>query len=91
MQEGTAKLCGVREGVRYRKLHSAADQNGDAGVQIWLHRSLSSEIRARAVVSERLSSAACSFHGGQCAVFVAAHSPSEISTTAVRNFVLGFS
>ena len=32
-REGTAKLCGVREGVRYRMLHSAADQNGDAGVQ----------------------------------------------------------
>ena len=51
----------------------------------WLHRSLSSEIRAWAVVSERLSWAACSLHGGQCAVFVAAHCPSEISTTAVRN------
>ena len=73
MQEGTAKLCGVREGVRFRMLHSAADQNGDAGVRIWLHRSLSSEIRAWAVVGERLSWAACSFHGGQCAVFVAAH------------------
>jgi len=52
VQEGTAKLCGVREGVRYRMLHSAADQNGDAGVRIWLHRSLSSETRAWAVVSE---------------------------------------
>ena len=60
------------------------------GVQIWLHRSLSNEIRAWAVVSERLSRAACSFPGGQCAVFVAAHCPSEISTTAVKN-VLGFS
>ena len=45
-KEGRAKSCGgVREGVKYRMLHSAADQNGDAGVLIWLHRSLSSEIR----------------------------------------------
>ena len=64
MQEGTAKLCGVREGVGYRMSHSAADKNGDAGVQIWLHRSLSSDIRAWAVVGERLSWAACSLHGG---------------------------
>ena len=55
MQQGTAKSCGVREGVKYRMLHFAADQNDDAGVRIWLHRSLSSETRAWAVVSERLS------------------------------------
>ena len=36
-------------------------------------------------MSERLSRAACSLHGGQCAVFVAAHGLTEISTTAVRN------
>ena len=84
VQEGRAKSCGVREGVKCRVLHSAADQNGNAGVQIWLHRSLSSEIRAWAVVSERLLWAACSFLGGQCAVFVAAQSPIDTSTGAVR-------
>ena len=85
VQEGRAKSCGLREGVKYRMLHSAAGQNCNAGVQSWLHRSLSSEIRAWAVLSERLLWAACSYPGGQCAVFVAAHSPTETSTIAVRN------
>ena len=30
VQEGRAKSCGVREGVKCRMLHSAADENGDA-------------------------------------------------------------
>ena len=90
VQEGTAKLCGVREGVRYGMLHFAADQNGDAGVRIWLHRSLSGGTRAWAVVSEKLSTAACSFPGGQCAVFVAAHGPTETCTSAVRNLFWNF-
>ena len=36
VQEGTAKSCGVREGVKYRMLHSVADQKCYAGLQIWL-------------------------------------------------------
>ena len=43
-----------------------------------------------AVVSEKLSTAACSFLGGLCAVFVAAHGPTETCTSAVRNLFWNF-
>ena len=80
----------MREGVKYRMLHSAAEQNSHAGGQIWLDRSLSGEIRACAAVSERLVWTACPFPGGQYAVFVAAHSPTETSIKCSKKFVLGW-
>ena len=35
-----AEVSRVREGVKYRMLHSASDPHGNAGVQMWLRRAL---------------------------------------------------
>ena len=51
VKEGTAKSSGVCEGVKHRMLHSVADQKCCAELQIWLHRSLSSEKCAWVVLS----------------------------------------